>query len=375
MNFITINQLTRSQRHTFSAKTSGLSLIELLVSMALGILVLSSVIFVLGGSTNLSKSASALSLLEANGRMALQVLRNDIQHAAFQGCGSAKRFSITSNVPGVANVNFNLSGLSGWENPKGRQLDGKDPPNFPTSEKSIYQSQSITDSDIIRVSHTSAISANLKKDMNSEDDPIELDDPDKRFFKDDLVVIADCSGADLFKITNDPNNDSQTVVLEHTASGNTSDRLTQRYLVQDAQVMTFGWTSFFVGPTDPERQDVHGNIINSLWKTTSNSAPEEQIEGVDSLQIQYGEVLADGNITYRDANDPALNMSEVAMVKVSLLMSSNPIISDKNNTDFMLSGQKIKAAEAPDDFRLRKVYSTFIPLNNRKAFAANALDL
>lgn len=66
----------------------GLSLIELMISMALGLLVILAVTYVYAGSRTSYRHQEAFSAVQESGRVALETLTRDIRMAGYPGCGS-----------------------------------------------------------------------------------------------------------------------------------------------------------------------------------------------------------------------------------------------------------------------------------------------
>ena len=65
----------------------GLSLIELMIGMTLGLLVLAAVLYVFAGNRASYRHQESLSLVQESGRFALEILARDIREAGFAGCG------------------------------------------------------------------------------------------------------------------------------------------------------------------------------------------------------------------------------------------------------------------------------------------------
>ena len=66
----------------------GLSLIELMISMALGLLVILAVTYVYAGSRTSYRHQESFSAVQESGRVALETLTRDIRMAGYPGCGS-----------------------------------------------------------------------------------------------------------------------------------------------------------------------------------------------------------------------------------------------------------------------------------------------
>lgn len=89
-------------RTTTNSKTGqrGLSLIELMISLALGLLVVLAVTYVFAGSRANYRHQDALSAVQESGRIALEVLTRDVRMAGYPGCG---------NLPFLRHLSLNFS--------------------------------------------------------------------------------------------------------------------------------------------------------------------------------------------------------------------------------------------------------------------------
>lgn len=75
-------------RHSKKQTQLGLSLIELMISMALGLLVILAVTYVYAGSRTSYRHQESFSAVQESGRVALETLTRDIRMAGYPGCGS-----------------------------------------------------------------------------------------------------------------------------------------------------------------------------------------------------------------------------------------------------------------------------------------------
>jgi type IV pilus assembly protein PilW len=80
-----VRRQVRLQRVLFQR---GLSLVELMISMTLGLLIILAVTYVFAGSRANYRHQEALSAVQESGRIALESLSRDIRMAGYPGCGS-----------------------------------------------------------------------------------------------------------------------------------------------------------------------------------------------------------------------------------------------------------------------------------------------
>lgn len=66
----------------------GLSLVELMISLALGLLIVLAVTYVFAGSRTNYRHQEAFSAVQESGRIALEVLTRDVRMAGYPGCGN-----------------------------------------------------------------------------------------------------------------------------------------------------------------------------------------------------------------------------------------------------------------------------------------------
>ncbi len=110
---------------------------------------------------------------------------------------------------------------------------------------------------------------------------------------------------------------------------------------------------------------ISGGGYNLMCKGSSNANPQPIIEGIENMQIQYGEDTddkADGipNI-YRNAENVA-NWSRITSVKIALLVSSLDESAPLNtNTYALLDAAPIGPV---NDHRLRRVFTKTIKIRN-----------
>src|SRR3990172_12930451 len=73
----------------FHKSQQGLSLVELMVAISVGLILLAGVLQIFISSKQTYRVNDALARLQENGRYAMYLLSKDIRMAGFTGCGSA----------------------------------------------------------------------------------------------------------------------------------------------------------------------------------------------------------------------------------------------------------------------------------------------
>ena len=97
----------------------------------------------------------------------------------------------------------------------------------------------------------------------------------------------------------------------------------------------------------------------------------EMIEGVEYLQLNYGEQLGNGNIRYVPASDGNLNFAtdDIVSIRIALLMQSfEPVLDAPDAAVYQLLDQAIDSTGTTfthnGDRSLRRVFATTAVLRN-----------
>jgi type IV pilus assembly protein PilW len=344
---------------------AGLSLIELMTALALSAGLILGVVTIYINSNQTSRLSASLARIQEAGRVVTEIVARDIRMVGFQGCadpGSIKMNIIANNPP---TGNFLDSTLQGWEASDANWATGTDLEGTPVATNALVGS------DIISIMRGEVVPIQVTGNMSSTNANIQVAGQLGRFKQDDIVLIADCENADLFRISS--NSDG---TWAHANNVNNTNRLSQAYN-SSATIMKFSGTTYYVADTG--RKDVRGNAIHALYRQTNDMnlstdtyTIEELVEGVDSMQILYGELLSTGNIRYMTA-DAVADMNSVVGVKIGLLIShAESVLDNPDQLSYDLPGQTIEpmgtsgaSVTHPVDNRIRRTFEMTISLRNR----------
>lgn len=318
---------------------TGLSLVEFMVAMAIQVILLAGMVYVYGGSRALFTVNQELSRVQENGRYITDMLLYDIRMAGFAGCRNLSELepNIIANSPPVFSVlNDSLTVFedgAGWTNPT-----------------AITR---VAGSDVIRLQSTRGVGMQLTGNMTADNANIQVASNPDGLEANDLVLIFDCSSADLFRATG-VSEGGGTVTISHANSTNTTNRLSKAYQ-SDAQVMSFDAHTYFVG-TD-------SNGETGFYQYSFNDGNAVLLaQGVENMQLMLAEDLGgDGEPdTYINATAVA-DWEAVIGVRVGLLMrSANGAATESRN--FSFDGSE---ANTSSDQRLRKAFWSYAALRNR----------
>jgi type IV pilus assembly protein PilW len=322
-------------------KQAGLSLVELMVSVALSLILTLGIIQIFSSSKQTGRVQNALARVQENARFALDLLSRDIRMAGQLGCNSDAFVTDSSNGQ-LATGPFS-SGVFGYEYSDPMTV------NLTNSNASPDEDTVVNGTDVIVVM---AASANGTPITSSSDDTITVD-TSADLDDGDPMLISDCDTADLFVV--DSHNDSSI-----TASAN----LSKNYAA-GAEVARLNYTAYYLRVKDGQR-NLYRTFVNGV-SSSAGISTDPLLEGVQDLQILYGETQSDGKIRYVDSdpdNNPATNdldWNKVVSVRINLLMRTEEDNLASKPQQYWFMDQLYTA----NDKHLYRSFTTTIQLRNQ----------
>lgn len=337
-------------------KQRGISLIELMIAMLIGLMITGAVTQAFLGSLMTSRMQGSMSRLQESGRFALQYLAQESRPA---GVGLGVRMP-EDQICVVAN-NGDPAAWAGFNRPVwGRRSTGA-PGQFGlagTDELHLFRNDDcnafLTDGELLRP----GANANVKVTAYC---------PSMR--QNALVLVADLEKAVVLRITNNPNPAAPEPTLAHAAATNNPNaqcggfRFTDIQFESPARVMGFDHRVYYVANT--ARLGADGQPIRALFVRNSISgAVEEVVDGVESMRIRYGVALAgrDAVEQYMTAAqvEAANRWGDVRTLSFELLLVADGQTAGADQQQLEFDGAAVAA-----DGRLRQVYRTVVALRNR----------
>lgn len=348
----------------------GLSLVELMIALALSSVLILGVLTVYLDSNRTSKVSTSLARIQESGRIALDFMVRDIRMVGFQGCADPMSVGMNIIARFPPTVDFGQTGLRGWEVDDGNWADGTE------FDNTAIEANALVGSDVIAIQRGQTVPVTVTGNMNVPNANLQVAGQLELFEQNDIVLISDCENADLFRITSNP--ESGTWAHANGADSNTDNRLSQLYN-DSARIMKFSSTVYYVADTG--RDDINGNPIYALYRQSDNMlntgaasfTTDELVEGIESMQVLYGERLSTDNIRFVPA-DSVADMASVVAVKIGLLISDAERTRDTSDSQvYDMPGETISPVGAagatvthPVDFRVRKTFDTSVNLRNRE---------
>ncbi len=357
---------TRVQRPP-SLKTGqrGLSLVELMIGMALGLIVVAGIVYIYLGSRQSYKMQENMARIQENGRYAMEILGREIRMAGYQGCSTAT-FTNTINPQTTAANNyawdFSRSAIEGYEATGSGTWSSVTSGNPATAVSvSNIDTQVVSGTDVITLRTTDSMNIGIvgqPTDNNCSGTTADLKvTPNDRLSDGMIVMATNCSHAAVFQITNF--NSSQNVV--HNTGTGTPGNATKDMgaCFVGGEIVGISAKSYYI------RNNPAG--VPALYRKTGPSTVEELVDGIQDMQIEYG-VDTDGNgsidayvVAGHASLDSADEWKNVRSVRISLLLVSR----EDNVTDapqrYVYNGSTV----TPSDRRLRYVFTSTIGVRNR----------
>ena len=364
--------MSRNRTPPGSTRCGGFSLVELMIALVLGLFLVGGTITVFSSGIRTSEFNQSLANLQANARFALSRMSDDVRLAGFQGCSGLSHSQLSIQTSPAPTDNYERTAIwgavvgdSGWT------------PALPTGYTApTGVGAPLQDSHALMVQYAAGPGAVVSSSLGSTIGSISLSDgePVRDVVSGDLMVISDCSSADLFKV--------QTITTTGVASITPADALSKTYALQSAtdntlRVMPFFTAIYYVG--DTQRTNDSGDRVYALYMQRyphdlTNNPPIELIEGVDQMQLLFGTRRSDGRVEFLAPDDADFAPENIQSVDIGLLLSSYqryPEV-DKDRV-YTLTGRAVLPASAagseapryPADQRMRVAFTKSVSVRNR----------
>lgn len=344
----------------------GLTLVELLIAMVISLLLLGGIHRIFVGSTTTYAVTDQLSRTQENGRFAMHVLRSDLLNAGFLGClQDVGAYINVLNNPSDFDVNFGqaiygleATGSNAWADDSGAVI----PTNTGAGDMGLGSPVSGSDILVIRgVDPNTTIEVVQKMPIQSADIKLTaglsslLDTSGG-----DILLITDCEGATVFQTTSYTDSNGNTVHNTGVGTpGNATKNLGHAY-AEGSQIF-FPQTRTYYIQNNPNNEP-------ALFEKIGSGTAQELAEGIENMQIRYGEDVDDDRAAdvYRTATAVA-DWGNVVSVRIGLLVRSPQIVAkgplDTNQYD--VDGDGSSDFDPVDDKRLRLVMINTVGIRNR----------
>ncbi|HET6628786.1 MAG TPA: PilW family protein [Woeseiaceae bacterium] len=359
-----------------AARQSGVTLVELMVSLVLGLLLTAGMIKVFSGNRVTYEFNQSLSRIQENARYALDHIAYSARMAGYKGCMSDVAVYNNLNGPNsfrddIENgiTGFDANGTSEGEafvaaatNPAPSANEADWSPALPAE----LDGKVIPGSDVIVIRSVGGGGLQLVSPFTNAAQLFVATPHD--FVIGEILVVTDCQKASIFQISN-IDSTGHNLVHSNTSGflpGNNGPNWPPE---QDyglgAEVARLQAHAFYIGQGE--------NGVPSLFQlrlqlntltSTVEFKPEELVEGIESMQVRYG-VDTDSNETIDSwlSADAVANWRDVLSVEINLLARAGEEYGTDTDTAVYTLGST--TFDPVDDRRLRQVFSTTVGVRNR----------
>lgn len=273
---------------------AGFSLVELMISLVLGLIVIGGVTTVFLSNQQSYRSNEGLSQLQENSRIAFELMARDIRQAGLTGCGNNGRIAnVLANGP-------NATTTPGWYADFDNAVLGyegdEDDPGI-TTGTSVAERVAGTDSmELIGLEGTGLSVANSP--WNAANFKINETSNDLR--DGDIIIICDPDHAAILQVTN---YQSTNVTVVHNSGngsgdpGNCSKGLgyptdcsspngNQYQFGPNSQIAKYSAVDWYIGKNKASGRSLYRKgLVNVAGKPTPTA--QEMVRNVTDMQIQY----------------------------------------------------------------------------------------
>jgi type IV pilus assembly protein PilW len=377
-------------RNSTRAGQRGMSVVELLVALGISASLMAGVVGVYVSMFQADRTQEAVSRIQESGRFALNFLGQELRMAGYLGCSSALDRTLINNTLSSPPASFQGTRIiQGWEgdlsdpgviNPSANNevVGNTSTSGWGTSGGNVLDlTRAMPGTDILRVWYadptTEATINTITKGNASTASTISVS-ANGGFAAGDILMLSDCEQVDIVQACGVTNVGtpvtSQTLTLSNACSpGNLYNRDFGAAVGGRASKLV--GTVFYIG----KRGDTATNLPSLFRRTLSSTGvagtPEELVEGIENMQILYGENTNNDTNSAADRFVPAdlvSNWNNVVSVRIELLVMSLENNLVPSAQPYTYNGVVYNGASgngaAPPDTRLRRVFTTTINLRN-----------
>jgi len=338
-------------------KQNGLTLIEVMIAMLIGLLLLLGVFGMFMANKRIYTEQESMARLQENARFAVGMLVKDIHMAGYVGC-SHDAGAIVNHLNDGDNAEQIFSfvqAVEGSENAGAWQ---------PSGSTDIIASI-LPGTDALTLRYLNPLDIRISSAMPASSAQLMLDDTGE-IQVEDIVAVSDCDSTDVIQITQVQSSPAQLQHAPGTAisPGNNTPHTLQKSYGTDARIMRFVSHRYFI------RNNPDG--VPSLFRKSIEGSSLELVEGVENMQILYGEDLTGDNTadSYLIATD-VTNWDNVVSIRLGLLLrtiNENRQLEPDTRVYQVLGGVAAGGATVGpmNDFHRRKLYTTTVLIRNRR---------
>lgn len=345
----------------------GLSLIELMISITLGLILLTGVMQMFLSSRAVFSTQQGMSRIQESGRLAMEFVSRDVRMAGYMGCVSQSGADLSNALKNSDKFPYRMNiGLEGYKAP------------LPVAADTVLSPAPVAGTDVLVVRSASGDGARVST-INTGTEVLMTGDEVAGGCSDgsdsyggicasDILIVSDCIKARIFQTTEATPSGAE-VSLEHEAAGTPGNALADwtvggkvdMVFQPGADVLSMNHIVYYIG--------LGASGQPALFQNINGVSPSlELLEGVEDMRLFYSR--ADTPATYVPVADLpagiwAVEENPVVSVRVELLVrSTEDGVLEESQTFVFPSGSAARKA-IPADRRMRQIFTSTVGIRSR----------
>jgi len=322
---------------------AGLSLIELMISITIGILVLTAVTLVFFNTSRARAEIERTSRQIENGRYAVEVLSDEIRLAGFFGELNTTSIASPASVPGASTTDQCSTTVANWKAWLPLHIQGWANAKTNFSETTCPLDAYKAGTDILMIRRAKTCAAGVSG--------CDATDSNKAYLQ-----VSLCA--------------TETTTTYEMAQGTTGLSLKKKDCAATANVREYLPTIFYISENNGQGASVPTLKKIQLTKDPTSNAftwvTSSLVEGIEQFHVEYGiDSSGDGSVdSYTAAPSTVADWRNVMTVKVWLLARNLETTPDFTDTKTYTLGNAVPENYTPGLGYKRHVYSSLIRMHN-----------
>jgi type IV pilus assembly protein PilW len=306
--------------HALARSARGFSVVELMVAMTISLMLLAGLLSVLYTSRLTYDDNTRFARLQEYARSSLELMLRDLRSSGYPGCGRAvynDSFNNGLTTPNALRYNFArpVEGFEGTDGSFAPALDAWVAGATPGSDVLVIRT----------INHAiPPLMTNVDYAGGTGSIPV-LKPAATTLLAGQPILISDCRYANVLAVSSTVSTGTAVLLPRTTAAiaatageaqmpRNAATNVPQNRI--GSHVSAIETIVYYIRPSDSGRGP-------ALWRIAGNQPPRELVEGVERVEVQYGEDTNNDRLVdvYRDA-DLVANWRNVVSVTLAVLMRS-----------------------------------------------------
>lgn len=366
---------------------AGLSLVELLIAMVLGLTLAAGVGQVYVGNNQTQRDQEAHMRMQENGRFAMHFLGRELRMAGYLGCAAGLDPGNMVNALDGSPPSFQPDrGIQGWEADHGsgtapgdifnnvddRPLENTSSGNWDTTAgNQLDNVDALPGSDIVRIWGTSPGTASIT-DIPGQGANTVVESDITNIADGDVLLLSDCERAEWVQAcnVNVVSGQMRSALSQGCSPGNNVPQGST--ISAGGELVKLEGTMFYISKRGGDASNPPALFRRQLDDQAGMGTPEELVEGIESIQILYGLNADNDSQQSVDAwvtADQVPDWGRVISARISVLVQSIEDNLAPAPQPYRFNGVLYDGAAGngalPDDQRYRRVFTSTITLRNR----------